>query len=183
MTGGPALGLLEVSSIARGIVCADAIVKRAKVALLRAEAVSPGKYVILIHGGVAEVEESMAAGVGAAKDALLDRLVLPQAHAQLAPVVAGEVIAAKVDSVGVVETASVASCILAADAACKAADVRLLLMRLAKGIGGKGYFTLTGALHMVEAAVAAAAGAVDATFLVGTEIIPAPHGDLGGTAL
>ena len=64
------------------------------------------------------------------------------------------------------------------DAAAKAAVVRLIEMQLARGIGGKAYFVLTGALAEIEAAVEAGLGAVAAGLVCGTEIIAAPHDDL-----
>jgi microcompartment protein CcmL/EutN len=76
-----------------------------------------------------------------------------------------------------VETHSVGSALLAADAALKAAEVRLVKLELARGIGGKGYFAVSGSLDMVEAAVLAGAAAITPELLVGTEMIPAPHGD------
>jgi microcompartment protein CcmL/EutN len=54
-------------------------------------------------------------------------------------------------------------------------------MQLGRGIGGKAFFTVTGPLAEVEAAVEAATGLVDAAALRGTEIIPAPHDDLVAT--
>ena len=39
----PALGLLEITGIARGLVVADAMVKRARVELLRSHPIDPGK--------------------------------------------------------------------------------------------------------------------------------------------
>ena len=76
------------------------------------------------------------------------------------------------------ELSTVASTILAADAALKAAQVRLIKLHLARGIGGKGYFTLSGSLDSIEAAVAAAASSVAPELLVNTEVIASPHGDL-----
>src|SRR4051812_50175521 len=61
---GEALALLEVSSLARGVVTADAVAKRAPVELLLCEPTTPGKYLVLFAGGVAEVDESLAAGGG-----------------------------------------------------------------------------------------------------------------------
>ncbi|MEK6609140.1 MAG: BMC domain-containing protein [Myxococcota bacterium] len=179
----PALGVIELSSIARGFVVADAMLKRAQVALLQSRPVSPGKHVIVVAGAEEDVAQAMAAGANAAGDALLDRLTLPGAHALIGPAVAGAVRAGALDSVGVVETATIASTILAADAACKAADVAIVEMRLAIGIGGKGFFTLTGSLAMIEAALAAAACAIDAKLLVGRELIANPHEDFGGKLL
>jgi microcompartment protein CcmL/EutN len=181
--GGPALALIEVASIARGHRVADAMVKRAPVELLRVDAVSPGKLLVLVAGDVAAVDEAFRAGLDVAGAAALDRLWLPQAHEQLAPAIRGEARAgdaATVDALGVVETTTVAATILAADAAAKAAFVRVIEMQLARGIGGKAYFIVTGPLAEVEAAVEAGVGAVDAAVVIATEIIAAPHEDLVG---
>ena len=175
-----ALALIEVASIARGHRVADAMVKRAPVALLRCEAVSPGKLLVLVEGDVASVEEAFRAGLAVAGDATLDKLYLPQAHEQLGGALRGEARAgdvADVEALGVVETTTVAATILAADAAAKAAAVRVIEMQLARGIGGKGYFIVTGTLGDVEAAVEAGLGAVDANLVCATEIIAAPHED------
>jgi microcompartment protein CcmL/EutN len=174
----PALGIIESQSIARGIVCADAMVKQAPVKLLASHPVSPGKHVIIIAGQVADVEEAMGAGAAAAGHLLIDRLFLPYAHEQLAPLVAGEPRPAPIQAVGVIETFTVVATVLAADAAAKAADVHLLEMQLARGLGGKAFFTMTGELTAVEAAVAAGVAVIEPGLLVLSEIIPAPHADL-----
>jgi microcompartment protein CcmL/EutN len=175
---GPALALIELASIARGHRVADVMVKRAPVALLRCEPVSPGKFLVLVDGDVASVDEAFRAGLEAAGDATLDKLFLPQAHAQLAGALRGEARAGEgVDALGVIETTTVAATILAADAAAKAAVVRVIEMQLARGLGGKAYFVVTGALAEVEAAVEAGVGVIAAATLLATEIIAAPHAD------
>ncbi|HVE81255.1 MAG TPA: BMC domain-containing protein, partial [Myxococcales bacterium] len=45
--GGPALAVIELDSIARGFVVADALLKRARAKIGLAEPVSPGKFVLL----------------------------------------------------------------------------------------------------------------------------------------
>ncbi len=57
-----ALGLLEFESIAAGIVAGDAMVKRAPVGSIRAGTVQPGKYLVLVSGEVADVQEALDAG-------------------------------------------------------------------------------------------------------------------------
>jgi microcompartment protein CcmL/EutN len=173
-----ALALIELSSIARGHRVADAMLKRAPVNLLRADWVSPGKFLVLVDGGVAAVDEAYRAGLDVAADKGVDRLFLPQAHASLWPALAGEARSGIVDSLGIVETTTVAATLLAADAAAKAAAVRLIELQLARGIGGKGFFTVTGPLAEVEAAVEAAVAILEAPQLYATEIIAAPHADL-----
>jgi microcompartment protein CcmL/EutN len=179
----PSLALVEVASIARGHRVADAMVKRAPVELLRCDPVSPGKLLVLVAGEVASVDEALRAGLEIAGDATLDKLYLPHAHEQLPGALRGEARAGEASGVaalGIVETKTVAATILAADAAVKAARVRLIEMQLARGIGGKAYFVVTGDLDEVEASVEAAVGAVDAAAVYATEIIAAPHADLVG---
>ena len=182
---GPALGVLEIATIARGIVCADAGLKRAPAVLLHSRAVSGGKHLVFYEGGVAEVEEAMAAGRLAADAALLDRVELPAADAQVWPMLGAPV--APVDwagdggaeAVAIVETSTVCAAIAAADAACKAAEVAVRDVRFAVDLAGKAYFTLTGTLDAIEASAAAAREAAGER-LVALEVIAQPSPDLRG---
>jgi microcompartment protein CcmL/EutN len=181
----PALGIVEVQSIARGVVVSDAMAKRAPVTILQSHPISPGKHLIIITGGVAEVDEAMGAGLAAAGATLVDRLFLPQVHPSLPALVrAGALpwnaysVAENIDAVAVFEAFTVCATVLAADAAAKAAAVVILDMRLGVGLGGKGFFTMTGPLEDIEAASAAGQAVIDRGLLTGVEIIAAPHEDL-----
>ena len=185
-----AIALLELASLARGLVCADAAVKRAQVELLLCEPVSPGKYLLLLGGPVAAVEEALQAAEAVAGESALDRLWLPQVDGQILPALraGAQGLHAKSElhegsSVGVVECLSVAAAIRSADAACKAANVELQMLHVAKGIGGKAWFILRGELADIEAAVTSAQMAVGDGLLAGSEIIARPHADLRGRAL
>ena len=127
---------------------------------------------------MADVDESYRVALDVAAHTLVDRLFLPNAHGQLAGVISGAPVAVAIESIGVVETFTVAGAVLGADVAAKAADVTLLEMRLGQAIGGKGYFTMTGTLDAVEAAVDAARRALDGALLCATEIVAAPHEDV-----
>jgi len=175
---GPALGLLEVSSVARGLVAADGMSKKAMIQVLQAHPVTPGKFIILIGGGEEEVAQAMEVGLEIAADTVIDRLFLPKADSQLLPAIYGQVHSDKIDSLGIVETLSVASAILAGDRAVKSAEVRLVQMRLARGLGGRAFFILTGELHQVEAAIEAGRTIIYDGMLLTTEIIARPHIDL-----
>jgi microcompartment protein CcmL/EutN len=161
------------------MVVADAVVKRALVGIALAEPVTPGKYLLLFGGGVAEVEEALGAGLAAAASTVLDKLFLPKAADELLDALNGNFWSGRAESIGIVEAQSVAATILAADRSLKQAAVHLKQLHLARGIGGKGYFVLTGELHMVQAALAAAQGS-GTPAMVRTEIVERPHGDLKG---
>lgn len=185
---GPALGLLELSSIARGVVAIDAALKRAPAILVTSRAISAGKHLACFEGPVAEVEEAMAAGREAAGKLLVDDVELAFADAQVWPMLAGLVAPADwtddagAEAVAIIETSTVCAAIRAADAACKMADVVVRDVRLALDLAGKAYFTLTGELPAVMAAAEAAAAAAEARpgGLVQLEVIAQPAPELRG---
>jgi len=181
----PALGILELSLIARGMVVADALLKRAEVDLFASRPVSSGKYLLFLRGTVAEVEESMLAGRQAAGNALVDTLELPWAHDQLWALLPDPVTAGgwetepNAEAVAIVETSTVCASVHAADAAAKAAEVTIRDMRLAAGIAGKAFFTMSGALAEIEAGAEAARGVAGGRLLQ-LEIIAQPAPEILG---
>jgi microcompartment protein CcmL/EutN len=184
---GPALGVLELSLIARGVVVADALLKRAEVELLASRPVSSGKHLVIFGGEIDVVEEAMGAGLAAAREALIDRLLVPQLFAPLWKLIAAADghhpdawAGGPVGAVAIVETATVCAAIAAADAAGKAAPVAVRDMRLAAGIGGKAFFTMTGTLPDIEAAADAARAAIATERLLLLEVIASPTPELVG---
>ena len=174
-----AVAAVELNRIARGFTVCDAMLKVAPVTLLEAAPLCPGKYLVIVGGEVAGVESSFEAGLSTAGTALIDRLLLARAERQVFPALVGEarrrVVFGEGDSLGIIETCSAASAILAADAACKAAEVRLFDCHIAQGLGGKGYLYFFGDLDAVEASVEAGGGVISSDgLLVGTEVIPNP---------
>lgn len=78
-------------------------------------------------------------------------------------------------ALGIIETFSAASIVVASDAAVKAADVQLLDVRVALGLGGKGYALMTGDVAAVNAAVeAGSTAAAESGLLVSKVVIPSP---------
>ena len=150
----PALSLIEFGSIAAGIQAADAMVKRAPIDVIQAGTVQPGKYLVLVGGLTADVEESLAAGREVGRGAILDIVFLPQVHPAVVAALRGGRSPEASDALGVLETTSVAAAIRAADAGVKGAQVELVEVRLADGLGGKGIVLYSGLVADVEIAVA-----------------------------
>lgn len=177
---GPAIGLIEVQSIARGITVADAMVKRAAVQLVLNRPVSPGKHLSLCSGEVADVQEAMLAARERAGTSLCDELLLTLVHDEVLAVLS-RTERRPLDpdfALAIVETFSAAATLLAADSACKAAEITLHELRLCDGLGGKGFAILTGEQDMVEAALAAAQQNLQPGLYLGHELIPRPHPDM-----
>jgi microcompartment protein CcmL/EutN len=175
----PALALLEFSSIAAGIQAADAMVKRAPIDVIKAGTVQPGKYLVLIGGQVADVEESLAAGREVGASAAVNFVFLPQVHPEVVEAIGGGRVPEVTDALGVVETTTVAAAIHAADAGIKGAEVRLVEVRLADGLGGKGIVLFSGLVADVEAAVEIGVGVLERRdLLVRQVVIPQLHPEM-----
>jgi len=176
-----AIAAVETSSIAQGTVTGDAMVKTAEVDLLQACTISPGKYWVLIGGGVGPVRAAFQRGLEVAADTLLDSLFIPQLHGTVLPALGGTVPPVDHDALGVIETLTAASAIVSADHAAKAADVLLRDLRLANGLGGKGVVFLSGTVSNVQAAVdAGRAEALRRGLLSRSVVVPRLHEQMKG---
>jgi microcompartment protein CcmL/EutN len=154
----PAVAMIEFASIAVGITAGDAMVKASPIGSIYAGTVHPGKYLVLVSGDTASVDEAMDVGLATGGGSVLDSVFLPDIHPAVTGAIAGGDEAAWVsgDALGIVETDRVATVIQAADAGVKAAYVELSAVRMADGLGGKGYVLFSGDVAEVEAAVEAA---------------------------
>jgi microcompartment protein CcmL/EutN len=176
---GPAIALIEFDSIAMGIRAGDAMVKKAPISFLRTGTVQRGKYLVLIGGDTASVEESMQEGLAVGGDAVVDTVYLPHVHPTVFAAVQGSRQVGEYESLGVIETSTVASIIRAADAAVKGAAVTLLEIRLANGLGGKGIALVTGEVADVEAAISIGTGVIQGQDLrIRSTIIPSLHREM-----
>jgi microcompartment protein CcmL/EutN len=178
---GPCIGLLELCSIARGVEAADAVLWQAKVEMLFAQPVQPGKYLMLFTGAVQDVTSALARGAEVAAGDLVDRLLIEQVHEQVEQALRrrGGHLDGHLDAIGVVETSTVAAAILAADLALKTASVDLFDLRIANGLDGKSFLAVIGPVSDVRSAVTAAARSAEAQQkLLRSVVIPRPHPEL-----
>ena len=170
-----AIGMVELSSIARGIYTADQMIKTAAVEAVSCTAVCPGKYIVLIQGDVAAIESSVDAGIQSAGEYIVDHFIIPNVHPGIFPAISSTTLPEQRAALGIIESFSLASMIHSADAALKAADIQGVELRLGSGLGGKAYFTFTGDVAAVEAAADAGKALVrDSGLLVDIEVIPSP---------
>jgi microcompartment protein CcmL/EutN len=175
----PAVAILEFDSIAIGTRAADAMVKRAPINTFRIGTVHPGKFLIVVGGAVADVQESRTEGLLIGGAAVRTEIFLPDVHPQVFDALGGKRRPNTGDALGVIETTSIPINVAAADKAVKTADVTIIEIRLGDGLGGKAITHLTGLLHDVQAAVEAAvavASRVEGT--VCQSIIPIQHAEL-----
>ncbi|MBP2649310.1 MAG: microcompartment protein [Firmicutes bacterium] len=174
-----AIGLLELKNVVKGIQVADSMLKAANVELIFAQPLCPGKYVVMVSGDVGAVQSAVRTGKSIGQEAVVDEFVLPNIHPNVFPAISGCSEIKTLNALGVIESYSVASAIIAADAAVKAAAVQLIEVRLARGMGGKSVVLLTGDVGAVTAAIRTGSEVIkDSGFLVDQIVIAAPHKNL-----
>lgn len=174
-----AVGMIEFNSIALGIEAADAMLKAAQAAPLIVKTICPGKFVVAVHGDVASTKAALGAGLAMAEGAIVDHFLIPSISHEVISALSCTNEHVPGGAVGVIETYSAASAVVAADTAVKSAQVNLMEVRLAMGLGGKAICLLSGDVAAVQAAVEAGAQAVGETgLLVRKVVIPGISQDL-----
>ncbi len=176
---GISIGLLEVKSIPIGIQTADEMIKAADVKLLTATPTCPGKYIVIISGQVGAVKSAMKVGQRLSGSYLVGHHTINNVHESLPAAILGVTEVEKVSAIGVIETISALTAVNAADVVAKAAKVQLIEIRIARGLGGKGFLVFTGEVSSVRSAVKACTTALGETGEITSHcVIPAPHKDL-----
>ena len=174
------IGLLEFNSIAKGLESTDAMIKASEVQLLMAKTICSGKFLTIVAGAVQPVQDSVGKGLAIAKTACIDHIVIPNLHDDVIPAFTATTGASLGEALGIIETYTVASCVMAADIAAKSGDVHLLEIRPAVGLGGKSFVTLTGDVASVESAVELGAEYPKSNgVLLQKVVIPHPYRKIG----
>ncbi len=150
----PAIALLEYSSVTAGIFCADAMIKKAPIKVIKSGTVHNGKFLVLIGGSVGAVEEAYSTGLDASgRTALVDHVILPRVANQVHDAVLGARKTCQPSALGIMETFTSAATIKSTDAGVKGAVVDLIELRLSDDLGGKAFAIFNGDLFEVEAAM------------------------------
>lgn len=171
-----AIGMIEFTSIAKGIETSDLMIKAASVEVIKASTVCPGKYIIIISGDTGNVKAAMEIGKTNAEECIIDSLIIPNVHSQLIPAISMTNQNNETNAVGVLEFYSIVSAVMAADIAVKAANVTLIEVKIGYAIGGKGVVILTGDVGAVRASIEAAK--IKSELLCGFTVIPRPSKQL-----
>lgn len=173
------IGAIELRSIAKGIEATDAMLKTADVFTIFSGTVCPGKYLIVIGGDVGAVENSMNTGEETCSDYMVDSTIIPNVSEQVFPAIECRTDIGKLKALAIIETFSLVGSIRAGDIMVKAADISLIEIRLAKGLGGKAFAIGTGEVGDCEAAVNAVVEEFKGNdLMIENVVIPSPHAEL-----
>lgn len=173
------IGLLELKSVPAGYRVADEMLKAADVKILTAVPVCPGKYIIIITGNVGAVRSSVARGIKSGDIFVVDSHIINNVHEDVIAAVAGVASCDSISSIGVVETISAIASVRAGDIAAKSANVRLMEIRIARGLGGKGFLIFSGEIASVKSAIRSVLNEMgDGGEITSFTDIASPHEDL-----
>ncbi len=152
---GPALAMLDISEVPRGVSTLDALIKESPVTIVSAGTIPSGRYLILFGGGVEAVELAWDKAVQVAGSSIVDRVFLPYAESRILPAIGASKPKGpgKGDTLGMLQAGSAPTIIRAVDTALKGAYIELLELRVAMGLTGKATATLWGTSHDMEAAM------------------------------
>jgi microcompartment protein CcmL/EutN len=173
----PAIATLEFSDIAIGMQTTDALIKKAPLSLLKCGVISQGRYLTLIAGSPASVDESYREGLFRADAYLVDHMMLSDVDEALHDAIFGQRVPCRDGALGIIETLTCSCNLRATERMLKGTGVTLVEVRIADSLlHGKAVSIINGALHDVEAGVELAVDFLQqAEHPVVNRIITAPH--------
>lgn len=174
------VGIVELKNIAYGINASDDILKLSGAKLISAQSLCPGKYEIIMSGELSQVESAMNHIKNKYSHSLVDYAVFGKIEKEVIQALLGcQIDVIYSGSIGVIETYSASSAIMAADIAMKSSNVSIIELRIARGMGGKGFVLLNGNISDVQAAINNGSKyAKEQGLLAACSIIGSPHADL-----
>ena len=178
-----ALAVLDFAEVPAGLDATDAMLKKAPVAFFRSGTVTAGRYLTLLGGTPASVEEALAEGLARSGGHLLDHLYLADVHPRLLDALEGRRGEDGTGALLILETATASSVVLACERALKGTLVDLVEVRLSDaGLAGKGLALFRGDLHELEAAVEIVTSVLPPAAGLSYRVLARPHDALAREA-
>jgi PduT-like ethanolamine utilization protein len=169
-----AIGVVELRSISKGYETADRMLKTSSVHVHHLKPICPGKFLIIISGDTADVQEAMDFAKVDAKDFRISDFVLHGVHPEIVEGLKKRYSPQAVDAIGIMETSTVSSGIFALNNALKQSDIHVKRMNLGMAIGGKFLAVFTGSVSDVEQGMKVILSSMDEKRMVHYSVIPSP---------
>jgi microcompartment protein CcmL/EutN len=173
------IGAVEFKSIAKGIFVTNEMLKSAKVSLMLATTLCPGKYLTIVEGETSAVEKAVETADRLGGRHVFSSFVINGVNREIIDSISGRSSEVLSSSIGIVESQHMANIISAADVSLDSAEVKIVDFRLGKGCGVNSFYIITGTLAAVDAAVKNAADFLSALgSLIAFRVIANPDRDL-----
>lgn len=168
------IGILECSSIGRGIEITDIMVKASSVDVKIARPICSGKFFMLITGEVSEVEEAILTAQYAEGEPKLKSVLIPNVHPDIRLGLSHKYRVLSLGAIGILELKSIVPAIKALDKSLKSAEVSLAKLNLSSGIGMKSYYIIGGDLASVKEAMEEGSRCAEENQILSNVVISAP---------
>jgi len=172
---GKAIGVIEFTSIGKGIESLDGMLKCADVSVLDSRMICIGKYFVVITGEVAAITDSISTGKEIGRDSVLGAMVVPSVAEGVLEKINAPIDKNGIQALGILETKDLAHGVYGANAIKKSSSVDLLRVSLSMGLGGKCVVLFTGDVASVQNALDVAVGKIgDDSKIVSAVAVPSP---------
>lgn len=168
------IGAIEFKSISKGIEISDIMVKIAEVDIVYFKTICPGRFIVILSGEVGAVNLAIEEGIIAGEGFISDSFIITAIQEDIVQALKKKPITKLNGAIGIMETSSVCSGIIALDRNLKDGDVKLIKLQLAAGIGGKLVYIISGGLSDVQHGMETAKKIIDKKRIVNISIIPSP---------
>lgn len=172
------IGILEFSSIGRGIEITDIMIKTSMVKIKRANTLCPGKFLTLITGEVSEVEEAILMAESEETTSKMKSLLIPNVHPDIIMGLSNKYYKSVLGAIGILEVNNIVAAIKALDKGLKSAEVKLVKLNFSSGIGAKAYYIIGGDIASVKEAMKEGARCIDINQIISNTVISAPSTEI-----
>ncbi len=138
--------IIELSSIAKGYFILDQCLKAAKVHIIEASSVSPGKFLILLKGDVNAVGKAYDSALMSGNKEIIDSALIPTLNKGILDALYGlSKVEANKAGIVVLETTTLTSMLLGLhNIAAVKKDIQFIEVKPGRGLGGKSIGFITG---------------------------------------
>ncbi|MDT2193171.1 BMC domain-containing protein [Paenibacillus larvae] len=173
-----AIGVVELRSIGKGYETADCMLKKSSVTIHHLKPICPGKFLIIISGDTAEVQEAMDFARTEANGFRISDFVLHGVHPEIVDGLKKRYSPRPVEAIGILETSTVSSGIFALNNALKQSEIHVKRMNLGMAIGGKFFTVFTGSVSDVEQGMKVILSSMDEKRIIHYTVIPSPSEEM-----
>ncbi len=145
------LGAIEFRSIAKGIEVSNEMVKKSYVEICYFKSICPGKFLIIVSGNEAEVNDAISFGMEHGGKFTVDSFVIHNIHPQIIQALKHKYEKSEnINAIGIMETNKVCAGLKALDHALKSSSISIVKLQVAFGIGGKCVYIVAGELSSLN---------------------------------
>jgi microcompartment protein CcmL/EutN len=167
--------ITEFKSVSRGIQVTDSMAKSAKINILQASTLCPGKYLTIVEGEISALNSAEKIAEDEGGRHLFSSSLVSNIDEKVTEAIAGKLIDPGSEAIGIIEGPQMADLVNSSDIAIDSAPVEFIEYRLARGCGVASFYVMTGELSaLTEAASNAARYLKSRGSLLAYKIIPGP---------